>query len=343
MRRALTLCLFLAALAAMAAGAGWWSMNRMMDAPGERDQSQVLVVEPGASVRRIASQMVDQGIGESPRLFEAYVRLSGQGKRIQAGEYPVAAKDSLRQVLARLVEGRVLLHSVTLVEGWTWWEMLSRLGTLEFLENDLGTLDAKALMERLGRPDVHPEGRFFPDTYFVPRGARLSRVLVNAMTRMDSELVRAWEARGEDLGLDSPDKLLVLASIVEKETALASERPEIAGVFLRRLKRRMRLQTDPTVIYGLGPDFDGNIRRADLERDGPYNTYTRHGLPPTPICMPGREALDAVIGATDSEALYFVATGEDDGSHYFSATLEEHNRAVARYLAKLRQKRREGR
>lgn len=343
MRRFLILCLSLALLAGAAAGAGWWYLDRMMDTPGDRGQWQVLVVEPGSGVRRIANRMAEQGIGESPRLFEVYVRLTGQGQRIQAGEYRVEAGDSLRQVLARLVEGRVLLHNVTLVEGWTWWEMLARLGALEFLQDDLGRLGPEALMERLGRPGVHPEGRFFPDTYHVPRGARLSRVLSNAMARMDAELARAWEAPENDRGLGSPEALLALASIVEKETALAAERPEIAGVFLRRLQRRMRLQTDPTVIYGLGPDFDGNLRRSDLERDGPYNTYTRHGLPPTPICMPGREALDAVIGAAESDALYFVATGDEDGSHYFSATLEEHNRAVARYLAKLRQKRREGR
>jgi len=343
MRRLLTLLVLLSICLAGALGGGWLYLNSMMDTPGSRHAPVNLEVVPGSSVRRIAASLETNEVVGFSRLFEVYVRARGLATRIQAGEYLIAETDSPRDVLDKMVTGRVLLHSVTLVEGWTYWEMLGKLSGLEVLEDDLSSLDPEALMAHLGAPGAHPEGRFFPDTYHVPRGTLASKVLRSAMLRMDDELAQAWSARDPELPLDNPYQVLILASVVEKETALASERPTIAGVFSRRLQKRMRLQTDPTVIYGLGQSFDGNLRKADLERDGPYNTYTRRGLPPTPICLPGREALMAAARPVEGKALYFVATGEDDGSHYFSATLEEHNQAVARYLTKLRQKRREQR
>lgn len=187
-------------------------------------------------------------------------------------------------------------------------------------------------MDRLGRAGQHPEGRFFPDTYLFPRGTSDLEFLRRAMRRMDAELASAWEGRSEDTPLKTPDEALILASIVEKETGQPDERPAIAGVFSRRLKKGMKLQTDPTVIYGMGARFDGNIRRKDLREDTPYNTYVHHGLPPTPICMPGREALVAAVNPASGKALYFVSRG--DGSHVFSPTLKEHNAAVRKYQLK---------
>jgi UPF0755 protein len=199
----------------------------------------------------------------------------------------------------------------------------------EILEHRLGGLEPGQVMARLGRPDTHPEGRFLPDTYHFPRGATDLQVLRRAMHAMDRLLAAEWPRRAEGLPFGSAEEALILASIVEKETGLARERPQIAGVFVRRLLRGMLLQSDPTVIYGLGDAFDGDLRRVHLERPSPYNSYTEKGLPPTPIAMPGREAVLAVLHPAPGDALYFVAKG--DGSHHFSATLEEHNRAVRRY------------
>jgi UPF0755 protein len=192
------------------------------------------------------------------------------------------------------------------------------------------------IMAALGAPGVHPEGQFAPETYRFPRGAKEITVLEQAYAAMQAQLAAAWEQRSPTAAVQTPAEALILASIIEKETALATERRAIAGVFSRRLQRGMRLQTDPTVIYGLGADFDGNLRRADLARDTAYNTYTRQGLPPTPIALPSREALFAAVDPEDGSALYFVATGLPDGSHTFSTTLEEHNSAVASYLRRLR-------
>jgi len=321
----------------------WWVLNQIMDAAGSNQAEVQLDIVPGSSVRQVASTLAREGVIKYPRVFEISVRLGGKATRIQAGEYLFQPRISPRQVLATLVDGRVLLHAITLVEGWTYQEMIRRLAGAEVLENDLSGLDDASVMANLGLAGSHPEGRFFPDTYHVARGTHISALLKLALERMDLELKKAWSTRAPDIPLKDAYDALILASIVEKETALASERPAIAGVFTRRLSKRMRLQTDPTVIYGLGAEFDGNLRRADLERDGPYNTYTRSGLPPTPICLPGRQALQAATQPAAGSALYFVATGEDDGSHYFSSTLEEHNQAVARYLANLRQKRQETR
>ncbi|MCJ7555697.1 MAG: endolytic transglycosylase MltG [Gammaproteobacteria bacterium] len=319
----------------------WWMMNAAMDAAGPNSAEVRVQIAPGSNVRGIAASLSREGVLSHPRLFEISARLGNQATRIQAGEYLLPPHISQRQLLTLLVDGRVLLHAITLVEGWTYHEMIRRLASDEALEDDVSGLDDANVMANLGLAGSHPEGRFFPDTYHVARGTHISALLKLAMQRMDRELDQAWSTRAQALPLEDAYSALILASIVERETALASERPAIAGVFTRRLSKRMRLQTDPTVIYGLGPKFDGNLRRADLERDGPYNTYTRLGLPPTPICLPGRQALQAATQPAAGTALYFVATGEDNGGHYFSSTLEEHNQAVARYLAKLRQKRQE--
>ena len=232
-------------------------------------------------------------------------------------------------------------HSVTIVEGWTFRDLRRALEREPALDNKLAGQDDAAVMRALGEPGVHPEGLFFPDTYLFGKDANDLDILKQARERMRRELDRAWEARDKDAPLDDAYQALVLASIVEKETALPSERARISGVFTQRLRAGMRLQTDPTVIYGLGPGFDGNLRRSDLERDGPYNTYTRAGLPPTPISLPGAGSLQAAVQPDERGDLYFVATGEADGSHTFSRTLAEHNRAVAKYVKRYRQQQKE--
>jgi UPF0755 protein len=228
----------------------------------------------------------------------------------------------------------VYLHQLTIVEGWRFVDLLQALRANPAIV--ASTLDGAGIMTALGEQGVHPEGQFFPDTYSFPKGTADLDVLRQAHQAMQTRLDAAWQARTADSLLRSPYEALILASIIEKETALPAERRLIAGVFHQRLRRNMRLQTDPTVIYGLGPSFDGNLRRDDLERDTPYNTYTRGGLPPTPIALPGAGALEAAVMPEITGAVYFVATGRGDGSHHFSATLEEHERAVRDYLRQLR-------
>jgi UPF0755 protein len=272
-------------------------------------------------------------------VFEWYGRLSGQAGRVRAGEYRIPAGSTPRQVMERLVSGEVLLHALTIVEGWTFHQMRRAINAHPAIRVTLDGVPDEEVMALLGREGEHPEGWFLPETYRFPRGTsdvELMRIAHHAMVRA---LEAAWEGRRENLPLRSPYEALILASIIERETGLAVERPEIAGVFVRRLERGMRLQTDPTVIYGLGLDFEGRLRRVHLDTDTPYNTYTRGGLPPTPIALPGKESLAAAVQPLEGHTLYFVATGRPDGSHYFSTTLEEHNRAVQRYLATLRERR----
>lgn len=322
--------------AASLAGVAWWidqSMRRSVDPQGE---PIVIVIESGSSLHRVARLLDEAGVLDSRDAFVWYTRYRGLEQEIKAGEYEIPPGITGLQVLEKLVAGEVFLHAVTLVEGWTYREALLALQAHPAIRVTQEVDDQAATMAALGRSDLHPEGRFFPDTYRFERDTSDLQLLGVALERMDVELERAWAGRKPDLPIETPDELLTLASIIEKETALDSERPEIAGVFVRRLNKRMRLQTDPTVIYGIGPAFDGNLRRRDLNTDTPYNTYTRHGLTPTPICLPGRESLAAAADPAAGTSLFFVATGDPDGSHYFSDTLEEHNAAVARYLKKLK-------
>lgn len=282
----------------------------------------------GASLRWIAQDLAQRGIVEPPLYFLWYARWSGKG-HIRAGEYELTHGMTVSQMLDIFTSGKVVQHSFTLVEGWTFRQVLDALHRHEALEPRLLGLSDDEIMARIGHPGEHPEGRFFPDTYYFPRGATDISVLQRAYDRMQRHLEEEWEKRAQELPLTSPYEALILASIVEKETGVAEERAEIAGVFIRRLRLGMRLQTDPTVIYGLGPSFDGNLRRRDLVRDTPYNTYVRSGLPPTPIAMPGLASLRAALHPADGTALYFVSRG--DGTHYFSSTLSEHLEAVSRY------------
>ncbi|WP_081430514.1 endolytic transglycosylase MltG [Polaromonas sp. JS666] len=289
-----------------------------------------LEIEPGTPASGVAQVVVDSGAQVPVVLLHAWFRFSGQARQIKAGSYELVPGTTPRRLLSMLVRGEETLKSVTLVEGWTFAQVRTALQKAENLAPDTLGVGPEAIMEQLGRPGLHPEGRFFPDTYTYAKGASDLSVLKRAARAMDKRLEAAWAQRNADTPLKTPAEALILASIVEKETGKPSDRPQIGGVFTNRLRLGMMLQTDPTVIYGLGPQFDGNLRKRDLLTDGPYNTYTRAGLPPTPIAMPGKAALLAAVHPAATPAIYFVARG--DGSSHFSASLDEHNRAVNKYI-----------
>jgi len=328
----LTVGALIAVIVAMslAAATGWAALNRPMALP---ESGAILDIPIGTPLSRVTGDLAERGFLESPWLLTFYGRLLGDAKRIHAGEYRIAQNTSARELLVQLVAGDVVLHTLAVIEGWRFDEFLAALRRHPAIIP--GDDEPDAIMRMLGAAGVHPEGQFFPDTYTFPRGTRDLAVLKQAHEALKDELASHWDTRQTNT-LTSPYETLTLASIVEKETALGDERHRIAGVFTRRLERGIRLQTDPTVIYGLGDRYDGDLRRADLDTDTPYNTYTRAGLPPTPIALASRAALQAAVAPAYGDELYFVATGAPDGSHYFSATLEEHNQAVARYLDRLR-------
>lgn len=305
---------------------------RSLDAPmNVSDGGNRLDVVPGTSLTGISDELSRRGILETAWAFNAYARFSGDAKRIQAGEYLIGSGTSPRGLLDQLVSGRVYLYDLTIIEGWAFADVIAALRNHEAV--DAREFDPQSVMAQLGDPGLHPEGQFYPDTYRFPRGTPAVAILRQAHEAMQDLLEEAWGAYRATTVLETPYEALTLASIIEKETALNGERRRISGVFHRRLELGMRLQADPTVIYGLGDAFDGNLRRADLSRDTPYNTYTRSGLPPTPIALPGRQSLAAAVDPAPGSELYFVATGLGDGSHYFSTTLDEHREAVARYLS----------
>jgi UPF0755 protein len=289
-----------------------------------------LDIARGEPYRTIVGHLRAAGITQaSPWYWRALGRELGIEGKLHAGEYALAQGLTPRQLLQKMAAGEVLQHHFTIVDGWTFKQLRVALASDAGLAQTLTTMSDEDLAHKLGIEDGHAEGWFLPETYSWIRGDTDFDVLKNAHAAMQKALDRLWNARAPDVGLDSPYQALILASIVEKETGKADERPLIAGVFMRRLKFHMRLQTDPTVIYGMGDNYDGNIRKVDLEADTPYNTYTRDGLPPTPIALPGAPALEATLHPASGDALYFVARG--DGSHEFSATLDEHNRAVQKY------------
>ena len=294
-----------------------------------KGQTTELEIEPGTTPRGVAREVVKSGIDTDARLLYAWFRLSGQDRKIKAGNYEIPAGTTPYELLQKLARGEESLRAITFVEGWTFRQMRAAMAKDEFLKQDSAALSEADIMTALGKPGVAAEGRFFPDTYTYAKGSSGLAVLKRAAHAMDRRLDQVWALRTADLPLKSPDEALILASIVEKETGTAADRGQIAGVFVNRLRVGMLLQTDPTVIYGMGEKFDGNLRRSDLRTDTPWNTYTRPGLPPTPIAMPGKAALMAAVQPAPTKALYFVARG--DGSSHFSATLDEHNRAVNRY------------
>lgn len=311
----------------MALGYGTWTWLNTplsMAAP-----SVDLAVEPGSSPRDVALQVQQVGVSVRPALLYWWFRLSGQARQLKAGNYELERGTTPASLLDKLVRGEESLRSVTLVEGWNLRQVRAALRRAEQLRPLTAELADQELAQQIGLSGPSAEGRLFPDTYTYAKGTTDLALLQRAARAMDKKLAAAWAQRSSSTPLQSPEQALVLASIVEKETGLASDRPMIATVFSNRLRIGMRLQTDPSVIYGLGERFDGNLRKADLLADTPWNTYTRSGLPPTPIAMPGREALLAAVQPASSKALYFVARG--DGSSQFSATLDEHNRAVNKY------------
>lgn len=316
-------------LAMLAAGAAAWWLQRPL-VPAGASVPIELTVAPGATPRRVAEALADAGAQTPSILLFAWFRLSGQSREIKAGSYEFEPGTTPRSLLGKLVRGEQALRNLVLLEGWNIREVLNAVRGSSNLRQDLDGLSLAQIMERIGPPGRHPEGRFFPDTYRVAKNTPASSVLRQAALAMDERLAQAWAQRSPTTPLRSPDEALILASIVEKETGLESDRAQISGVFSNRLRIGMRLQTDPTVIYGLGERFDGNLRRIDLQTDTPYNSYTRAGLPPTPISMPGWNSLLAAVQPEATEAIYFVSRG--DGSSHFSTTLTEHNAAVRRFI-----------
>ena len=317
---------FIVVVLVAAGGAAYWWLHQAVVTGNE---SLELAIEPGTTPRGVAQAAVAAGAQTDPQLLYWWFRLSGQDRAMKAGNYELAPGTTPLGLLAKLVRGEESLRALTLVEGWNWRQVRQALSKEDQLKHDSASLSDEALMAQLGRPGVHPEGRFFPDTYTYAKGSSDIALLRRAMHAMDRHLEAAWAQRAADTPLKSADEALILASIVEKETGKASDRGQIAGVFVNRLRVGMLLQTDPTVIYGLGEKFDGNLRKRDLQTDTPWNTYTRAGLPPTPIAMPGKASLLAAVQPQATRALYFVARG--DGTSQFSESLDEHNRAVNRY------------
>lgn len=289
-------------------------------------------IKGGTSLKGIARDLHRRGILQHPYYLVWLAQWQGRAQQIKMGEYEIKPGTLPLELLDQLVAGRIVEYSLTVVEGWTFKQFRTAVQQHPALRQTLTGLSDAQLMQRLGWNGEHPEGRFYPDSYHFPKGATDSAFYQRAYQAMQEYLDKEWANRDPTLPLKTPYEALILASIVERETAVPGERPAIAGVFLRRLQAGMRLQTDPTVIYGLGSDFDGNLRRRDLERDHPYNTYTRTGLPPTPIALPGAASIHAVLHPASGKSLYFVARG--DGSHAFSETLAEHNRAVQKYQMK---------
>jgi len=329
-------------LLVLAAGAAFWLWQ------GHRGFGDVALdgVTPGSTVevargdafptvlRKLRTQGVTQGSDLQWRLL---ARETATASQLKVGEYALEPTLTPRELLKRMREGRTLQYRFTIVEGWNIRQLRAALRAATPLQQKTAELSDVELMTALGHEGQHPEGRFLPETYVYTRSETDLDVLKRAYAAMEKAVDAAWQARAQDIPLQSAEEALILASIIEKETGIAEERPAIAGVFARRLKIGMPLQTDPTVIYGIGSSYDGNIRRRDLTTDTPYNTYTRRGLTPTPIAMPGVDALKAAVNPADGNTLYFVAVGDGSGRHLFSATLAEHNAAVARYLVTRRE------
>ena len=313
-------------IAGLLAGAAVWWLNQPLALNADTVD---LSIEPGTTPRGVAQAAAESGVHVNPALLYWWFRLSGDARQIRAGSYELERNVTPRILLRKLVRGEEALRSVTLVEGWNWRQVREALVKAEQLKPDSQGLSDAAIMQQLGQPGVPPEGRFFPDTYTYAKGSSDLAVLRRAARAMEKKLDAAWAQRAPDVPVKTPTEALILASIVEKETGQAADRAMIAGVFANRLRIGMMLQTDPTVIYGLGAAFDGNLRKRHLQADTPWNTYTRAGLPPTPIAMPGKAALLAAVQPAQTPALYFVARG--DGRSQFSATLDEHNRAVNKF------------
>jgi UPF0755 protein len=325
-------------LLAAATAVGYWWLQDQYYAPGPSTDIVRIQVEQGESVRTVLTQLAKQGVVKQPRAIEFYLRITRHNKapRIQVGMYEIPAGSSPAQILELFDQGRVVLEQLTVVEGSRFSDLRHLLDNHAAVTHTLQGKSDADVMAALGHPGEFPEGRFFPDTYRFAAKTTDVEILGLAYAAMQRVLDEAWQQRSSDLPFQTPYEALILASIIEKETGLPAERPKIAGAFITRLRKGMRLQTDPAVIYGLGASYDGSIRTKDLTTDTLYNTYTRAGLPPTPIALPGRESVFAAVKPQETGEIYFVATATGDGGHHFSRTLEEHNAAVKSYLEHLR-------
>lgn len=317
-----------ALVALTAASVAWWALSPI----AFEGETLDVELEPGWSARTSAQAVVNAGAQTSAGWLYMWFRASGQSRQIKAGSYEFDPGVTPWQLLVDFTAGKESLRRVMLVEGWTFRQVRAALDAHPQIRHDTQGLGDADVMAKLGRPGLHPEGRFFPDTYSFGKNSSDLKVLARALKAMDQRLAKAWAKKSPDSPLQTPEQALILASIVEKETGSPADRGQVAGVFANRLRMGMLLQTDPTVIYGMGDKYQGRIRKVDLQTDTPYNTYTRAGLPPTPIAMPGAASLLAAVQPQPTKALYFVARG--DGSSQFSATLEEHNRAVAKFILK---------
>lgn len=320
-------------------GTGWFWMdyqNYMASPLNIPENGFRYELKSGMNLTRLVKQLSEEGVILKPRYILWFARLTGKANHIQVGEYELNKGDTAKDFINKLLEGKVVQYALTIVEGWNFKQLMDAVHHHPSLSHTLKGKTDKEIMLAIGYPDMHPEGRFLPDTYHFPNALTDVEFLKRAYQSMEQYLNKEWQQREMGLAVKTPYEALILASIVEKETGLASEREAIAGVFMRRLFKGMRLQTDPTVIYGMGERYKGNIRRSDLKQDTPYNTYRRSGLTPTPIAMPGRDAIRATLHPKEGDELYFVSRG--DGSHHFSSTLEEHNEAVIKYQLKGRKR-----
>ena len=332
--RVLTFVLVLLVLIAGAAAGGYYWLQQEFFAPGPGQRPVRIQIDQGTSVHAVLNQLARQGALANDRATALYLRLRGRHPNVHFGAYEIPARASPAQILEMFEQGRVILEQLTVVEGSTFADFRRELDQHPAVTHTLAGKSATEVMAALGHPGEFPEGRFFPDTYRFAAKTSDRDILLLSYNAMQKLLDTAWPQHAADLPIDTPYKALILASIVEKETGLPTERSRIAGVFVARLRKGMRLQSDPTVIYGLGQNYDGDIRTRDLVTDTPYNSYTRSGLPPTPIALPGRDSVLAAMHPQETGELYFVATG--NGGHHFSKTLEEHNVAVREYLEHLR-------
>lgn len=315
-----------------------WSAFQSLDAPLRVSSATRFNVAPGASFAHVAKQLAAQGIVTQPKAWIVYARLKGLAPAVKAGEYEIIPGATPRELLIKMVNGQVLLHSFTIVDGWRVQDLLEAMRRSSEIVSTLPeqmplSERCATIMVKLGAPGTSAEGQFLPETYRFAAGSTDIELLRSAHTALVRELDAAWASRDPDLPLHTAEELLIMASIVEKESGLPQELAKIAGLYLHRVAIGMRLQADPTVIYGLGEGYDGAIHTVDLRTDGPYNTYTRVGLPPTPIALPGAAVIHATARPEKTDAIYFVASTKEDGSHVFSSTLEQHNAAVAAYVA----------
>lgn len=307
----------------------WYTLDFFF-IPLPAQQTTLINVKPGESMASVAADLGKKGLLKHPEFFSLMIKLQGHSNRVKSGEYLLEANMTPDKLMSKLVRGKVVLHKITFIEGWTFAQMLHAIKDNPYLSHTLTDESPEAIMTSIGHAGEDPEGRFYPDTFLFASYTKDSRILQMSYDLMQKKLLHAWEQREADLPYKDPYQALVVASLIEKETGKASERPLIAGVILKRLQMGMRLQIDASVIYGAGQNYNSKLTKTNLRTDTDYNTYTRNGLPPTPIAMPSISSIEAALHPKITQAIYYVAKG--DGSHVFSSNLQAHHAAVERYL-----------